>query len=158
MADTGSGNDNPGVIAPPPLIYLAFLVLGGALDYFWPVALGAGAVGVLAGAALFVLGGVIAILAIRQFRRAGTDFKTHRPSTVIVSGGLYRHSRNPIYIALGLAYLGIAVAADGLWAVALLVPTLVVVRHGVIAREERYLEGKFGDEYRRYKRSVRRWL
>ena len=70
MADTGSGNDNPGVIAPPPLIYLGFLVLGGALDSFWPVGLGAGAIGVLAGAALFVLGGAIAITAIRQFGRA----------------------------------------------------------------------------------------
>ena len=111
-----------------------------------------------AGAALFAIGGVIAGTAIRQFRRAGTDFKTHRPSTAIVTGGLYRHSRNPIYIALALAYAGIAVAADGLWAMALLVPTLVVVHHGVIAREERYLEGKFGDEYLRYKASVRRWL
>ncbi len=150
--------DNPGVIAPPPLIYLGFLVLGGVLDYLWPVGLGTGAVGVAAGAALFVLGGVIAITAVRQFRRAGTDFKTHRPSTAIVTDGLYRHSRNPIYIALALAYAGIAVAADGLWALALLAPTLAVVRHGVIAREERYLEGKFGDEYRRYKGSVRRWL
>ena len=155
---TEHGKDNPGVIAIPPLIYLGFLVLGGALDYTWPVGLGAGAVGVLAGAALFALGGAIAFTAIRQFRRAGTNFKTHEPSTAIVTGGLYRHSRNPMYIALGLAYAGIAVAADGLWALALLAPTLVVVHHGVIAREERYLEGKFGDEYLRYKASVRRWL
>ncbi len=158
MADTGSGNDNPGVIAPPPLIYLGFLVLGGALDYFWPVGLGAGAVGVPAGAVLLILGGVIAISAIRQFRRAGTSFKPHEPSTAIISGGPYRHSRNPMYIALGLVYAGIAVAADGLWAAALLAPTLAVVNYGVIAREERYLEGKFGDEYLRYKASVRRWV
>ncbi len=158
MATERDDRDNPGVVAPPPVIYLGFLVLGGALDYLWPVGLGAGAVGVAAGAALFAIGGVIAVTAIRQFRRAGTDFKTHRPSTAIVTGGLYRHSRNPIYIALALAYAGIAVAADGLWAMALLVPTLVVVHHGVIAREERYLEGKFGDEYLRYKASVRRWL
>lgn len=158
MATERDDRDNPGVVAPPPVIYLGFLVLGGALDYLWPVGLGAGAVGVAAGAALFAIGGVIAFTAIREFRRAGTDFKTHRPSTAIVTGGLYRHSRNPIYIALALAYAGIAVAADGLWAMALLAPTLVVVHHGVIAREERYLEGKFGDEYLRYKASVRRWL
>ncbi len=158
MATERNDRDNPGVIAPPPLIYLGFLVLGVALDYLWPVGLGVGAVGVPTGAALFVLGGVIAVTAIRQFRRAGTNFKTHEPSTAIVTGGLYRYSRNPIYVALGLAYLGIAVAVDGLWAAALLVPTLAVVRYGVIAREERYLEGKFGDEYLRYKASVRRWL
>ncbi len=150
--------DNPGVIAPPPLIYLGFLVLGGALDFLWPIGLGVGAVGVPAGAALAVLGGAIAFTAVRQFGRAGTNFKPHEPSTAIVTDGLYRHSRNPMYIALALVYAGIAVAADGLWAMALLVPTLVVVRHGVIAREERYLEGKFGDAYRRYKGSVRRWL
>ncbi len=158
MATERDDRDNPGVVAPPPVIYLGFLVLGGALDYLWPVGLGAGAVGVLVGVALFALGGAIAFTAIRQFRRAGTNFKTHEPSTAIVTGGLYRSSRNPIYIALALAYAGIAVAADGLWAMALLVPTLAVVHHGVIAREERYLEGKFGDEYRRYKASVRRWL
>ena len=158
MASERNDLDNPGVIAPPPVIYLGFLVLGGVLDYTWPVGLGAGAVGVLAGAALFALGGAIAFTAIRQFRRAGTNFKTHEASTAIVTDGLYRYSRNPIYIALGLVYAGIAVAADGLWAMALLAPTLVVVRHGVIAREERYLEGKFGDEYLRYKASVRRWL
>ena len=155
---TEHGKDNPGVVAPPPVIYLGFLVLGGALEYLWPIGLAPAGVRLPVGAVLFVLGGAIAVTAIRQFRRAGTNFKTHEPSTAIVTGGLYRHSRNPIYIALSLAYLGIAVAADSPWAVALLVPTLVVVRHGVIAREERYLEGKFGDEYRRYKASVRRWL
>ena len=134
-----NGKDNPGVIAPPPLIYLGFLVVGGALDYRWPVGLGAGALGVAAGVVLFALGGAIAFTAIRQFGRAGTNFKPHEPSTVIVTDGLYRYSRNPMYIALALAYAGIAVAADGLWAMALLVPTLAVVRHGVIAREERYL-------------------
>ena len=153
-----NGKDNPGVIAPPPLIYLGFLVLGGALDYLWPVGFGTGAVGVPAGAALFAIGGAIAFTAVRQFGRAGTSFKPHEASTAIMSDGLYRYSRNPMYIALALAYAGIALAADGLWAMALLAPTLVVVRHGVIAREERYLEGKFGDEYRRYKGSVRRWL
>ena len=71
---------------------------------------------------------------------------------------MYRFTRNPIYLALALAYLGFALAVDSAVALAVLAPLLVLVRVGVIAREERYLAGKFGDEYRRYMASVRRWL
>ena len=59
---------------------------------------------------------------------------------------------------MAVAYAGISIAVDSLWMLALLVPTLAVIRAGVIGREERYLERKFGDEYQRYKASVRRWL
>ena len=72
--------------------------------------------------------------------------------------GPYSISRNPIYIALSLIHLGIGVLSDSLWVVGLIVPALLTIRYGVIAREERYLDAKFGDDYRRYKASVRRWL
>ncbi|MCH7635332.1 MAG: isoprenylcysteine carboxylmethyltransferase family protein, partial [Proteobacteria bacterium] len=67
-------------------------------------------------------------------------------------------SRNPMYLALSLLYAGIGIAADGPWTLALLVPLLLVMHYGVIIREERYLERKFGDDYRRYKSTTRRWL
>ena len=76
----------------------------------------------------------------------------------LVTGGIYRHTRNPLYVALALVYAGIAVAADSLWALMFLAPCLGVIRYGVIAREEAYLERKFGEEYRRFKSAVRRWL
>ena len=150
--------DNPGVIAPPPLIYFAFLALGFALDYFWPSAVLPDRAQYFAGAVLIVLATAVVVPAIRQFHKAGTNFKTHQPALAIISAGPYCYSRNPIYIALSLLYAGIGIAADNLWVLVLLVPLLVVVYTGVIAREERYLEAKFGEAYLRYKAKVRRWL
>ncbi len=155
---TESAKDNPGVIAPPPLIYLGFLALGFGLDYFWPVAVLPDRVQYFAGAALMVLAAAIVVPAFRQFLKAGTNIPPHQLTLAIVSAGPYRYSRNPMYIALSLLYAGIGVAADNLWVVVLLVPLLAVVRTGVIAREERYLEAKFGEAYLRYKAKVRRWL
>jgi protein-S-isoprenylcysteine O-methyltransferase Ste14 len=90
--------------------------------------------------------------------RAGTSFRTERPTTAIVTAGPFRYSRNPIYVALTLLYLGIGMVLNALWVLLLIVPVIAVMQRGVIAREERYLERKFGDEYRRYQVRVRRWL
>ncbi len=157
MTESAKTKDNPGVIAPPPLIYLGFLALGFGLDYLWPIAVLPDRVQVFTGAALIVLAAAVVVPAMRQFHKAGTNIQPHRPTLAIISAGPYRYSRNPMYIALSLLYAGIGVAADNLWVVVLLVPLLVVVRYGVIAREERYLEAKFGDAYLRYKAKVRRW-
>ncbi len=80
------------------------------------------------------------------------------PSTTLVTNGLYSYSRNPIYISLTLIYLGLAIAADSLWSVIFLVPILILIRHGVIARAERYLERKFDGAYDDYRNRVRRWI
>jgi len=92
------------------------------------------------------------------FRRAGTSVPTQTPTTALVIRGLYHYSRNPIYIALSLVHLGVAVAVDSPWIAATLPIVLIVIRYGVIAREEAYLEAKFGQAYRDYKARVRRWL
>ncbi len=151
------GKDTAGVIAPPPVIYLAFLLAGFGADRLWPVA-------VLpqgpryAAAAVIALSLALAISAFGQFRRHKTSFKPHEPSTALITAGPYRYSRNPMYLALALVYAGIGIAADGPWTLALLVPLMVVMHYGVIIREERYLERKFADAYRRYKATTRRWL
>lgn len=154
--------DVAGVIAPPPLIYLGFLVLGLGFGHLWPLAIVGGSIPTAArvgvGGALAVTGVVIGIVGFRQFRKAGTNVRPDQPTIALVTEGIYRYSRNPLYISQALVCLGIALAADSLWAVAFLVPTLVVVRYGVIAREEAYLARKFGDDYRRFKATVRRWL
>ncbi len=150
--------DKPGVIAPPPLIFLGFLLVGWGLDRIWPAAFLPAPAQYILGGALFVLGVALAVVCISGFHRAGTEYQTHKPASALITGGPYRISRNPIYIALSLAHLGIAVAADSAWMVAMLVPALGVVRYGVVAPEERYLEAKFGDDYRRYLAAVRRWL
>jgi protein-S-isoprenylcysteine O-methyltransferase Ste14 len=150
--------DRPRVIARPPLIYLGFLLFGFGLDWLWPLALLPEVVQYFVGAALIALGVLVTGLAFRRFKAVGTNVPTPLPTTVIVTDGPYRASRNPIYLGLTAIYAGIGIAADAPWVLALIIPLLVVMRVGVIAREERYLERKFGAEYLRYKASVRRWM
>ena len=95
---------------------------------------------------------------VRAFRRANTPVDPGRATTAIVTTGPYRLSRNPGYLAMALAYAGIAVLTDTLWAFVTLLPTLILIDRGVIKREERYLELKFGEDYLRYKARTRRWL
>lgn len=150
--------DSPGVVAPPPLIYGAFLLSGLALEYLFPVSVLPDWTGYFAGGPLIAAGFAVAIPAIRLFRKADTNLDVRKPTTSIVAAGPYRFSRNPIYLALTMLYMGIGFAAGSLWVLGLVLPALAVMRTGVIAREERYLEGKFGAEYLAYKRAVRRWI
>lgn len=146
------------VIAPPPLIYLGFLGAGFALEALWPVALLPQGVRYVLGGLLIGAGALVMALALRSLRAARTHVQTWKPTTAIVTGGPYRYSRNPIYLAMSALYAGIGIAADSAWVLVLLAPLLAVVRFGVIGREERYLARRFGDAYLRYKDSVRRWL
>ena len=157
-----SDPDTPGVIARPPLIYGLCIALGFALDEARPNTLLAELLG---GSLRWTLGGVLfsaALLAVvaafLQFRRAGTNIDTKKTTTALVTHGLYRYSRNPIYVALTAATLAIALMAGNLWIILLLLPTLWVMQYGVVLREEAYLTRKFGDVYRGYCGEVRRWL
>ena len=154
----GQGVDHASVVAPPPLIYLGALLVGAGLDYLWPAPFVPAGVQYPVGLGAAALGLLGVALSFRLFRRAGTHVEPYKPTEALIMTGPYRFSRNPIYVSMSLLYVGIAVLLDSLWVVALLIPTLVVMRYGVIAREERYLERKFGDDYRRYKAQVRRWL
>ena len=89
---------------------------------------------------------------------AGTNVNPSLPTTVLVVDGPFQFSRNPMYLARTLLYLGLGLLANALCVFVALLPLLVVMHHGVIKREERYLEGKFGDAYRQYRAAVRRWL
>lgn len=148
------------MIAPPPLIYLGFLLLGLGLNRLAPDwALGGPPPmrWALAGV-LCLIGAWLIISAAGLFRAAGTNLEPWKPSTSLVGAGVYRLSRNPIYLGMALIYLGLAVGLDSLFAAILLAPTVAVVHIGVIQREERYLEAKFGEPYLRYKAKVRPWL
>src|SRR5262249_27394048 len=155
-ADAGASRGNAGVIAPPPLIFLAFLALAAVLELLAPRAILFPHVRYVAGAVLFIIGLFIGIAGVRGLRAAATNISTDLPLTALVVDGIYRWSRNPLYLAMTLAYIGLAIAAGSAWAIALLVPLLVLMHVGVIAREEEYLERKFGGMYREYKSRVRR--
>jgi protein-S-isoprenylcysteine O-methyltransferase Ste14 len=157
-AHSAGGQDVPGVIAPPPLIYVVGLAAGFGLEALLDSPSLPGALAWPVGAALMVTGGALARSFFRAFGRAGTPVSPYSTSTKLVTTGAYRLSRNPGYLGMALAYAGIAVIAGALWAFASLVVVLVLIDRGVIVREERFLERKFGEDYLRYKRRTRRWL
>ncbi len=153
-----SKQDTAGVIAPPPLIYLAGLVIGLGLGYLAPTPFLPRSIAYGLGAVLILIAASIIISARRMMLRAGTAIKPTIPTTALVITGPFRFTRNPLYIGATLFYVGIAVAARSLWALALLLVVLAVMHRGVIDREERYLERRFGADYVRYKERVRRWI
>ena len=160
--------DHPNVAVPPPLIYFAFLGLGWALElYGVQIGLPAGedisfgmTTEVRRGLALvLILGGLFLDgMAAGVFRRLGTAVEPWKPSTVLATGGLYRFSRNPIYLGFAITYVGLAVGMDSPITLLLLIPCLLVVDRFVIQKEETYLAAKFGAEYDAYRNRVRRWL
>lgn len=107
---------------------------------------------------VFALGVALGAWAFSIITRAGSNVPTNRPTTTIVDTGPYRLTRNPIYLGMVLGLIGEAIAVNSLWPLLSLVPFALVIRYGVIAREEAYLERKFGDVYHRYRARARRWL
>lgn len=154
---SGVSGQTAGVIAPPPLIYAVPLVFGLLLHYWYPMAVVADRVAAPLGIACVILG-LVGLPAIRAFRRAKTSPKPWRPSTVLVTTGPYRFTRNPMYVGFTLLYAGVAIWVNAIWPLLFLPLVLVVMHVGVITREEAYLERVFGDAYREYRRRVRRWL
>lgn len=161
IAAMTDAKDNAGVIAPPPLIALAAVIVGFALDWLMPLFVLDTLLGlstrVIAGLAILAAGVALLVLARQRFVEEGTYVNPYKPVSQVVSSGVYRYVRNPMYVGLMLITggLGIAFASD--WTLLMIIPLALILRNGVVLREERYLERKFGDEYRQYKASVPRW-
>ncbi len=151
--------DSAKVGFPPPFIYLGLLLIGLAADRAigWSLGLPLPA-RVTTAVILIVPGAGLLLAASGRFRGAGTNVKPWMPTTTVVSAGIYGHSRNPMYIAMALIHAGLAVGFGSPGALVTLPVAILLIRTQVIAREERYLEEKFGDDYRAYKARVRRWL
>jgi protein-S-isoprenylcysteine O-methyltransferase Ste14 len=151
--------DTAKVLVRPPIAWLVAVLAGFALDWlrplpFVPAALPAH----WPGAIVFALALALFAWAVATMIRAGSNVPTSKPTTTIVESGPYRLTRNPIYLAMVLALLGLAIAFNSLWLLLALAIFAPVIRYGVIAREEAYLERKFGEVYRVYRGRVRRWL
>ena len=156
--ETHESQDNPGVIAPPPLIYAGALALGLLINRLYPIPFMPRGLSRVLGWPLIAGGIAIGTAGFRELQRAGTNVDPREPTTAIVTEGPYRFTRNPLYLSMTLIYGGITALANALPAALLLPVVLHIMRRGVIEREERYLEGKFGDEYLNYKARVRRWI
>lgn len=151
--------DHANTIIHPPIAWALAVAVSLGADWRYPLPFVPSFVpGLWLGAAVFAVGFVTAIWAITTIRRAGTRVETNKPTTTIVADGPYRLTRNPIYVGMFLGQIGLAVVINSLWFLAALAPFCLVIRYGVVAREEIYLERKFGDAYLSYKSRVRRWL
>ena len=156
MADA---TDTTNVIIRPPIAWAVAALAGLVLNWLMPLPFIPAAVPAVGlGAMVFALALALFVWAIAAVTQAGSNVPTNLPTTTIVDAGPYRFTRNPIYLGMVLGLIGLAIALNSLWLLLTLVPFAVVIRYGVIAREEAYLERKFGDVYRRYRARVRRWL
>jgi protein-S-isoprenylcysteine O-methyltransferase Ste14 len=153
--------DNANVRFPPPLIYLGFLVAGiwaGRALGLPGFPLDPGVRGAIAWAVI-VLGifvGPVGGAGLFHLKR--TAIIPVKPASRLVTSGIYRRTRNPMYLGMALLYAGIAILFDSLLALLLLIAVIAIIRSYVISREEAYLERTFGDEYLAYKARVRRWI
>jgi protein-S-isoprenylcysteine O-methyltransferase Ste14 len=150
--------DKAGVVAPPPLIYLGPLIFGLLLNRRFPIPFLPRRIARSLGWPL-LSGGVLLIGWFGSaMRHADTPASPYKPVSHMVTEGPFRYTRNPGYLAMTMIYTGIASLANALWAILLLPVVLLGIQRGVIEREERYLERKFGEEFLRYKAQVRRWI
>jgi protein-S-isoprenylcysteine O-methyltransferase Ste14 len=161
MTMQAPSRDNAGVIAPPPAIAGLTVLLGLALDWLAPAyiltVLLSPATRVVLGLACVGGGAWLALMALRTFKAVGTNAAPGMPTLALATGAPYTWLRNPMYLATGLVVAGIGFLLASDWTIVLLVPAALVMHFGVVLREERYLEAKFGDDYRRYKAKVSRY-
>ena len=154
-----NNTDTSNAVIRPPIAWALAFVAGLGLDWLYPLPfVQAFMPTAFVGGAIFAIGFVLAIWAIVTIRKAGTSVETVKPTTTIVVSGPYRFTRNPIYVGMFLGQTGFAIGFNSLWLLATLVVFYVVIRYGVVAREEAYLERKFARAYLDYKSRVRRWL
>ncbi|MDE2091062.1 MAG: isoprenylcysteine carboxylmethyltransferase family protein [Gammaproteobacteria bacterium] len=161
MPDDNTQQDSAGIRIPPPLYYLSGLIAGYGIHWLYPVKLSKPEHVVIIytfGIIWILLGGLLAGWALLTFRRAGTSPNPTRATSALALQGPYAHTRNPMYLGVAMVCVGVSLLSNMLWPL-LSVPVVVVIMDRmVIRKEERYLETKFGDEYRQYRTRVRRWV
>jgi protein-S-isoprenylcysteine O-methyltransferase Ste14 len=152
-------DDSASVTFPPPLVYLGFWLLGLLVDRLAGFALPLEISTRIAAVAILVtLGAMIGLAANQRFIRAKVDVRPWKATSGVIRSGIYRFTRNPMYLGMALGYLGLALGTASPSALVFFVPLVAVIQTQVIAREERYLAAKFGGEYLDYKAAVRRWI
>lgn len=150
--------DRAAVIAPPPLIYIAALVAGLVIDWFEPLSLSPRPLWLIVGIVLVLSAIVLIVWTTRSLWRRDTTLDVYSPTTALVTDGPYRFSRNPVYVALTMLYVGTGCLLNSGWALLMTVPALIVMHFGVIYAEESYLQRTFGTIFTKYMKRVPRWL
>ena len=143
---------------PPPAIFVLLIIAGWGLQNLLPLPMGIPEAFQPVGIAITIFGVTIAILVNGTFKRVGTAIEPWKPTTSIITTGFYAWSRNPIYVGFCLFNIGIGISTNNLWILLSCIPGAILVYYIAIAKEEVYLEEKFGQEYLDYKAKVRRWI
>lgn len=155
-------NESPGVIFPPPLILLAFLLGGALLQFIFPLSffapINVGSLQFFAGLAIILVGIALAIWGVRTFSKAGTNVATHQAALLVVTHGPYKFTRNPMYMGMQILLVGVGIMFSSEWFLLLWPIFFLILRFGVVAREERYMRDKFGEQYVALLNSTRRWI
>ena len=150
--------DRPGVPIAPPLLFVLPILASLAFEWLAPTSFVHGASRWIIGVLIFVTGIALGGGGFITQKRAGTDPIPFNPTTRVVGHGVYRFTRNPMYVGFALCTLALAILVDSTWMLLAVPIGLVLTDRLIVTREERYLERKFGEEYLNYKRRVRRWI
>jgi protein-S-isoprenylcysteine O-methyltransferase Ste14 len=162
VAPMGESNrkDKANVRFPPPLVFVAVVLTGYLLDRFFLVLplIDRNEIRIAAIIVFTFTGSLLLLLSFIHFKRTGQKPEPWTSTPEIISSGIYRYSRNPMYVGMGLLQLAFAAGFNTWWIILLLPLSLYLVYLIAVRHEELYLEAKFGDTYRQYKDSVRRCL
>ena len=155
----GRSSDVPDIMVLPPVLVGGMLLIGVLIHYaLWTVTLLPTLIARVLGVVVFISAGVLAHLAHLAMKRVGTNVLPTQPTLALATDGPYRFSRNPLYIAAIGVYLGVTLWVNGLAPLLLMLPVMWLLHWGIVLREERYLNSKFGNAYQSYRQTVRRWL
>ena len=150
--------DHADVKIHPPILTLLHVTTALLLSWMFPFPVSLSQIFKIAGVVLVLAGLTLAVMAVRQFSVAHTTLDPHGSVKTIVTSGVYRFSRNPIYLGFVCALIGLPLALGTYWGAALSPLLAMGLNALVIRHEEAYLEKKFGDGYAGYRSRVRRWL
>jgi len=153
------GHNETGIRVIPPFVFLAAYLVAWGVHWLWPLSFGLPSLVRWVAAAILILAPLSIVPTLfALFRRANSKYDVRDVPKGLVTDGPFRVSRNPGYLAMIVMSVGVAILLDNPWILPAIVPAVLVIRYEVIAKEEAILEREFGDDYRRYKARVRRWL
>jgi protein-S-isoprenylcysteine O-methyltransferase Ste14 len=153
-----ANNDTPKVLAPPPFIVFVIIIAGGAAGVIKNLHFISGNARFITGGAFMAVSLAIGFISYLKMKNSGTNIDVRKPATKVLKDGIYAYSRNPMYVGLILFLIAASILLDNLWILIFTPVFIAIMWKGVIEKEERYLEEKFGDEYTDYKSRVRRWI
>jgi len=136
-------------------------LLGIGVQFVFPLSLPQGIlklISLFAGIALIIIGAGILVLARRELTRFHQPTDPGHPTNKIVTTGVFSVSRNPLYLSAAVLLFGIGLALNNLWILITLLLSIIICHYVLIIPEEKYLAAKFGEEYKEYTNTVRRWF